>query len=159
MLATQYQALYSVIGNIYGGDTRTFNLPDLRGSAPMGMGQGPGLTNRTLGPKSVGAPTVTLTPPMMPQHNHTLTEQSTSVNANIIPAPSNAYLSHGLVLVTPPATYDGFFTYATYDASKQTAFREPALSPAGGGGSHDNNQPSLLINFCICLVGVYPIRP
>lgn len=39
-------ALFSLLGTTYGGDGRTtFGLPDLRGRAPIGMGQGPGLTN------------------------------------------------------------------------------------------------------------------
>lgn len=36
---SQYQALYSLIGVKYGGNgTTTFNLPDLRGRFPVGMG-------------------------------------------------------------------------------------------------------------------------
>ncbi|MBN1343650.1 MAG: tail fiber protein [Phycisphaerae bacterium] len=39
-----YQALFSLIWNQFGGDGRvTFALPDLRGRAPVGAGQGPGL--------------------------------------------------------------------------------------------------------------------
>ena len=42
----QYQALFSLIGNTYGGDGRTtFALPDLRGRVPLHQGQGPGLSN------------------------------------------------------------------------------------------------------------------
>ena len=36
------QALYALLGNIYGGDgIQTFALPDLRGKVPLGMGQYP----------------------------------------------------------------------------------------------------------------------
>lgn len=36
----QYNAVYSVVSNIYGGDLQTyFNLPDLRGRMPIGSGQ------------------------------------------------------------------------------------------------------------------------
>jgi microcystin-dependent protein len=39
-----YQALYALIGNQFGGDVRsTFALPDLRGRVPVGAGQGTGL--------------------------------------------------------------------------------------------------------------------
>ena len=46
-----FAALYAAIGTIYGpGDGySTFNVPDLRGRAPIGAGAGPGLTNRGLG--------------------------------------------------------------------------------------------------------------
>jgi microcystin-dependent protein len=38
-------ALFSLVGTYYGGNgTSTFGLPDLRGRAALGMGQGPGLS-------------------------------------------------------------------------------------------------------------------
>jgi microcystin-dependent protein len=43
-------ALFSLLGTTYGGDgVTTFRLPDLRGRAPVHAGQGPGLSNRSLG--------------------------------------------------------------------------------------------------------------
>ena len=48
----QNQALFSILGTTYGGDGRTtFGLPDLRGRAAVGTGQGSALTNRRLGQK------------------------------------------------------------------------------------------------------------
>lgn len=48
----QHTALFSILGTMYGGDGRTtFALPDLRGRAPVGTGQGAGLTERRLGEK------------------------------------------------------------------------------------------------------------
>lgn len=48
----QNQALFSLLGTIYGGDGRTtFGLPDLRGRVPMHEGKGSGLTDRKLGHK------------------------------------------------------------------------------------------------------------
>lgn len=50
---SQYQALFALIGNTYGGDGRsTFALPDLRGRVPLHMGQGPGLPFFQWGQKS-----------------------------------------------------------------------------------------------------------
>jgi hypothetical protein len=48
---TEYATLYAAIGDTWGaGDgSTTFNLPDLRGRAPIGAGTGSGLTARTLG--------------------------------------------------------------------------------------------------------------
>ena len=49
---SQYSALFSILGTIYGGDGRTtFALPDLRGRVAMHPGSGPGLTPRSLGEK------------------------------------------------------------------------------------------------------------
>ncbi|MCT7655498.1 tail fiber protein [Oceanimonas sp. NS1] len=68
---SQNQALFALLGDIYGGDGHTsFGLPDLRGRTPMGQFQGPGLTNRVIGQR-LGAETVTLTEAQMPAHTHT----------------------------------------------------------------------------------------
>ncbi len=65
-------ALFSLLGTTYGGNgTTTFALPDLRGRTPLGDGQAPGLSNRTLGSKT-GSETVTLTESQLPAHSHTL---------------------------------------------------------------------------------------
>ena len=70
---TTYAALFAAIGTTWGvGDgSTTFNLPDLRGRAPIGAGQGSGLTNRTLGGTG-GAETHTLTAAESgaPAHSH-----------------------------------------------------------------------------------------
>jgi microcystin-dependent protein len=52
----QYQALFALLGNTYGGDGRSnFALPDLRGRVPMHTGQGQGLPPFQLGQKSGNA--------------------------------------------------------------------------------------------------------
>jgi len=57
-----YNTLYQAIGTNFGrGDgTSTFNLPDLRGRVPMGVGVGPGLSNRVIA-TNLGAETHLLT--------------------------------------------------------------------------------------------------
>ncbi len=66
----QNTALFSLLGTTYGGNGQTtFALPDLRGRAAVHAGQGPGLSNYTLG-ESSGTETVTLTQAEMPQHTH-----------------------------------------------------------------------------------------
>ncbi|MCR6633146.1 MAG: tail fiber protein [Magnetospirillum sp.] len=74
---TAYAALFAVIGTAFGsGDgTATFNLPDLRGRAPIGAGQGAGLTSRTLG-GTVGEEKHTLTIAEIPAHNHSANSYS-----------------------------------------------------------------------------------
>lgn len=69
---TTYAALFAVISTIYGvGDgSTTFNLPDLRGRAAIGSGQGAGLTNRALGAKG-GEEAHALTAAENGQHSHT----------------------------------------------------------------------------------------
>ncbi len=53
---SQNEALFSLLGTIYGGDGRTtFGLPDLRGRMPIHQGHGAGLEPIRLGQKGGGA--------------------------------------------------------------------------------------------------------
>ena len=78
----EYQALYALIGNIYGGDGRTvFNLPDLRGYVPVGNSLARDFTQmgvKTVGPNSnipygTTEPVTTL---KLPEHNHAVSAPS-----------------------------------------------------------------------------------
>lgn len=73
-----YSDLFKVIGTTYGvGDSNTtFTLPDMRGRVPMGVGQGTGLTNRTLA-ATTGAETHTLAETNLPAHGHSFTPSGT----------------------------------------------------------------------------------
>jgi microcystin-dependent protein len=65
-------ALFSILGTTYGGDGRTtFGLPDLRGRAAVGWGNGPGLSNIGLGQRG-GSESFALTNQQLPNHTHTL---------------------------------------------------------------------------------------
>lgn len=79
---SQYDALFALIGTLYGGDGQTtFGVPDLRGRVPIHQGQGPGLSNYVIG-QVAGTETVTVLPTQMPAHTHTLvatTAAATSV--------------------------------------------------------------------------------
>jgi microcystin-dependent protein len=67
---SQNQPLYAVLGTNYGGDGLTaFQLPDLRGRVPMGNGQGPGLSARSLA-QQTGSDTVAMSVAQMPAHQH-----------------------------------------------------------------------------------------
>lgn len=71
LLSTQSNdALFSLLGNFYGGDgAQNFALPDLRGRTPVGVGQGPGLTNRLIGTQ-FGSAEETLNQSHLPMHEH-----------------------------------------------------------------------------------------
>ncbi len=142
MAVSQNDALFSLLGTIYGGDGRTtFGLPDLRGRAPLHMGQGPGLTNRPLGGKG-GSEKVSLGENQLPSHTHTVMG---STDQGALNAPA------GQVLANPGA--DTFSTAAP-DASAHSS----SVGETGGGQPHENMMPFQCIHFCIALVGVYPSR-
>ncbi len=70
LLIRDNAALFAILENRYGGDgVTTFALPDARGRKVIYMGQGPGLTRRSLGSKA-GAETHTLTTNEIPSHTH-----------------------------------------------------------------------------------------
>src|SRR5882757_15971 len=61
----QNQALFSLLGTVYGGNGQTtFGLPNLQGRVPMHMGSG-----HALG-EIAGEQSHTLSLQEMPQHNH-----------------------------------------------------------------------------------------
>jgi len=138
----QNTALFALLGTQYGGNgTTTFGLPDLRGRAPLGQGQGPGLTPYVMG-EQTGSESVSLVSTQMPSHNHTL--QTRNIAANHSNA-NGAMLAVGKdkVYAPPPSA---------------TLMSLQSLSIAGTGAPHDNMQPFLAINFIIALVGVFPPR-
>lgn len=72
LVINQYQALYSLMGVVFGGNgTTEFKLPNLQGRAPIGTGT-LGATHFTLG-NAGGVQSVNLSQANMPIHNHTAT--------------------------------------------------------------------------------------
>ncbi len=140
---SQNDALFSLLGTIYGGDGRTtFGLPDLRGRVPIHAGSGPGLSPRRLGAKS-GAEKVTLTVNQMPSHGHAL--QGTS-----------AFVDQTTPQDRAPARSPAGDIWAT-DFSPVN-LNTASISKVGGSRSHTNLMPFLCIHFIIALFGIYPSR-
>ncbi len=138
-------ALYSLIGATYGGDGRiTMGLPNLKSSAPMHWGQGPGLTHRSYGEKG-GAYGIALNPTEIPSHSHNPVKAS-------IDKDSTTPDSTGLL-----GRYVGNSCYGPV-SNNPVALSENAIGISGHSDMHENRQPFLAINFCICLLGTYPSR-
>lgn len=154
----QYTALFATIGNIYGTPriSTNFILPDLRGFAMAGAGQGPGLSSYLLGPHTYGAPTVTITNSQLANHNHAFQTQGGSTR---VTEPSPAAL-----LSTPlwksgaaSASYLNYVTAST--AAIPVALAGDSLQPTGGGAAHGNYQPYLVFRMCINYDGYFQPRP
>jgi microcystin-dependent protein len=140
----QNDALFSLLGTIYGGDGRTtFGLPDMRGRVPVHYGQGPGLTNRPIGQKA-GAETETLNANEVAAHRHSLSG-STVQAADTSPA--------GNVTATAASTN-------LYGDSVSVAMAADAIAPSGSASpaSHSNLMPTQCVTFIIALVGIFPSR-
>ena len=139
---SQNQALFSLLGTMYGGDGRTtFALPDLRGRGPVHTGQGPGLGNYVQAQR-FGVETVTLTQQHLPAHTH-------GWPASSDPATTTDPTDNVL------ADADG--TTRAY-GSRPPLGTMPAVDPAGGGMPHENMQPFIAMYYCIALQGVFPSR-
>lgn len=145
-----YTPLFAVIGNAFGGDGKTnFQVPDLRGRAAIGMGQGPGRTSQGIG-QTGGQSAITLTTDQMPSHNHVLNAGALNPpnpQQNVAPPSPDALLglSGPNNLFLDPVTPD-------------TALHPASIAPNQGGQPHDNMQPYVAINFCIAWAGVFPQR-
>lgn len=136
-------ALFSLLGTIYGGDGRTtFALPDLRGRIPIHQGNGPGLSSRALGSKS-GAENVTVVPNTLPTHSHTA-QASTQIGSEL--SPQNEVLCESPSLTMFRVT------------SPTAPLASNAVTAVGGNSQHTNIMPFLGINFIIALFGVFPSR-
>lgn len=108
----QNAALYSLIGNTYGGDQNNFNLPDLRGRFPIGQGYNPvSKGTYTIG-QHLDDNRVTLAPANipLPQHTHQIANVvnvtggggSVPVNFDVkIPVNSDPY--NGATAASTPA--------------------------------------------------------
>ncbi|KMO15110.1 phage tail protein [Methylobacterium platani] len=146
----QYNALYGVLGTTYGGDGRiTFALPDLRSRVPVGTGQSPGLSAYRLGATG-GVETVTLTPQQMPAHNHT-TALSAFNGPGTTNIPTNAVLAQ-------PNDGTGVNINAYAQAAPNVTMSQSVSGVAGSGLPHANIQPYQVMNYIICVNGLFPMR-
>lgn len=144
----QYQGLLAVIGFQFGGDGRTtFQLPNLQGSAVCQSGSGPGLTPRVFG-KTVGVSTVSLNATQMPPHQHdfnALAVGQSTLLTNVPTATSKLARTFNQFDFTNTDTYD-------------TTMAPQMVGVTGSGAPHENRQPYLAMNVCICLYGEYPVK-
>lgn len=137
------EALFSLIGTIYGGDgNTTFALPDLRGRAPMHAGQGPGLSPRVVGDRG-GAESATLIVDNLPAHNHLINCKSAAGNSN---TPKNNFQAG-----------DNDTTATPFAALRVDSTMDPnAVSMEGGNRPLPTVSPFQAVNFIIATSGIYP---
>jgi microcystin-dependent protein len=169
---TQHAALFSILGTQYGGDGRTnFKLPDLRGRVPMGMGLAPGLSQRSIG-EQIGEELVTLRPENLAAHTHaattTVSGTLNSATIRVSNEPGDSSDPEGRYLASSGTGRDAQEMYSsTHNAtlaadaiqlSGSTSSASTEIAVTGDSAPHTNLQPSLVMNYIICLEGVYPAR-
>lgn len=133
---SEYETLFILIGNTYGGDgMSTFALPDLRGRVPVHQGNGFVLA------ETGGVEEVTLTVNQIPSHSHAVLA---STDAGTESGPQDN------VLAQPTAAR------MYVEAAPGVAMAVNTFSPAGGTASHTNLQPYLCVNYIISFFGIFP---
>jgi microcystin-dependent protein len=149
---SQNTALFALLGTQFGGNgTSNFALPNLQGAVPMGFGDGAGLTPRTIG-ETGGEEVVTLQDSEMPSHNHPMPAFASTATAGspaigLAPAEGHGQGRGG------GSAIDTFTTQ-----SPNTNLATGSVEASGGDNPHNNIQPSLVMNWCIALQGVFPAR-
>ena len=165
-----YQALYALVGTYYGGDGQTtFALPDLRGRVPIHVGTSPSGVVYSMG-NQVGQETVTLSATQLPAHTHLIAVSNTA--GTTATAAATLYLGAIAPPTTPanpPAAPNLFaapgmtgqtttFLQAGMRCGSVAIFLPEGVSTAGGSGAHENRQPYLVMNYCIAVSGLFPVR-
>ena len=144
-------ALFSILGTTYGGNgTVTFALPDLAGRTALGAGQGQGLSLYSLG-EQAGAASVTLNVTQIPPHTH--------VSSAVIKIP--AYADEGNV-DTPTnnvlASKPNMFSNSATDTTMKATTYNVNVGPTGTNVPLSLNQPTIGMNYIICMFGIFPSR-
>ena len=149
---SQNTALFSLLGTQYGGNgTSNFALPNLQGAVPIGQGNGPGLTPRTIG-ETGGEENVTLTVDELPAHAHPMPAIADSATGGFPAAGLAPAEGHG-------QGRGGAFSINTFTPTTPNTTLAPAsLGSDGNDQPHNNIQPSLVMNWCIALQGIFPAR-
>lgn len=171
---SQFQALYSLVGTLYGGDGRvSFGVPDLRGRSPVGMGQIPGSSHIYQQGVKQGREELVLAVSQIPAHTH---------GAVFTPYAAQA-ITGKFEVATDEATINTPTTQTYLGTNASPNFYEPGFGGAnlveipgltitgggsGGGtvsiGSTGNSvpvnviNPVMPLNWLIALEGVYPPR-
>ena len=152
-----YNILFQAIGYKFGGSGTTFNLPDMQGRVPGGIGTGTGLTARILG-DTTGTETHTLTIAEMPAHTHGSANVTGNTNGNGFTTSNGDHFHTG---TTDPAGWaaadlgvSGLETTRAADnagdhrhtfTTSNAGIHNHQIFNTGGGQAHNNMQPTLFI--------------
>lgn len=124
---TTYSGLFALIAYSFGGSGANFLAPDMRGRVPGAIGTGSGLSARTLG-QTVGEETHLLITAEIPAHTHAPTSGNFVVDIG-------SGGSIGLI-------------------GGQNAQDQAVTASTGGGGAHNNMQPTLFVGNYFIYSGV-----
>ena len=143
-----HQALFSLLGTIYGGDGRTtFGVPDMRGRHAVGNGQSPGLSFYHLGQQS-GREEVVINQSNLPSHNHGFNLVAQGTNVSNSPVGASVFERNA----------------GAADAFRDTGTNLVPMASTSVTGTANNQlidirSPAIAIVWCIAIEGIFPSRP
>lgn len=168
-------ALFALLGTTYGGDGQTtFALPDLRGRAIIGAGQGQVTSMYYLGQMG-GNEQVTLVSNNLPSHSHPLSGVTGSISGTASATmsvengggddtvPANNYLAVALSSNRYSTTSSGSDTLNSNAISVNTTgltvnMGSSATGTAGNNMPVSTIEPYLALNYSIATEGIFPSR-
>lgn len=155
----QHSAVFALLGTTYGGNGQTtFALPDLRGRAAIGWGQGPGLSNYQLGQVS-GTENTSILISNMPAHNHvatsTLSLNASNAAATVATPVAGSALAAGKDVNTDPVS---MYTASAPSVPLAGGSVATTVGNNGGGVPVSILQPTLALSYIICMEGIFPSR-
>jgi len=152
-----YPELYTLLNDLYGGDSFTFNLPDLRGRVAVSAGQAPGMDNYILATPG-GNETIVFTAAQL-GHTH-------AVSGVTLPAPPASSLAGTTDMPTGnvPAQVAGSPNAYSTSNDNTTLGTMSSFTTSGTAGEEDPDpvnivSPYLAMNYIICVNGQYPSPP
>lgn len=142
------RALFALIQYTFGIFGNNFSLPDLRGKVVAHRSKKLCFAN------TQGSIDAEVTLAHMPSHNHYMRvspkEATESViSADVFPAIGNIIGSRGKKYIIDIYNSDFYNCYMNSEM----------LSKQGKGENHENRQPYLALNYCICVDGDFPYHP
>lgn len=140
---TTYASLFGAIGTTWGiGDgSTTFNVPDSRRRTAVGSGgSGSGVLGNSVG-STGGEEAHTLTTGEMPPHNHPVIDPTHSHQEVVAISGGGGGFN--------AAPVSGGVTLSGTNANTETAATGITIGNTGGGGSHNNIQPSMVVTKLI----------
>jgi microcystin-dependent protein len=135
----QNQALFSLLGTVYGGNgTTNFALPNMQGNVALHNGNG--FTQGQTG----GEQNHTLILNEMASHTHAALAVGSPGNS---PLAANNFWAGSTI---------GDTMYGT--AAPDSTMIAGTVTNGGGSQPHSNMQPYLVLSLCIAMIGIFPSR-
>ncbi|AIZ34140.1 phage tail protein [Pseudomonas parafulva] len=179
---SQNNALFALLGTQFGGNgATTFALPDLRSRAPVGQGQGPGLSNYQMGEQG-GSESVTQLSSNMPAHTHVLNMFTSSTlaatsTAQVVNADATSVvpISGGCLGIPNDGAGTTYQLFHSGNDNSGNPLPRVNLAPqpvaltggvsvtgtatvAGGNMPSSILSPFITVNFIIAMQGIFPTR-